>query len=290
MPYSATVVNVMVATPADVQAERQIVRDVLQEWNALNAASSQVVLLPVGWDSHSFPAMGDRPQALINKQVLAGADILVAIFWTRLGSPTGTAPSGTAEEIREHIHAGKPAMVYFCEEPVRLDSVDEEQYRSLRAFRGECEQQGLVQPYETRSAFKDVFRRQISQAVKALHLSEAGASATKTPEVHIGFLEVSSSTPARLPQLSDSAKRLLVEAACDSDGVILRLRTLGGFSIQTNGKNLVEDRTPRTAAQWEGAIRELVDAELITDVGHKGEVFQVTQAGYAVADQLRVEM
>jgi hypothetical protein len=50
---------------------------------------------------------------VINRQVLADCDLLVAIFWTRIGSPTGSALSGTVEEIEKHLKAEKPAMLYF---------------------------------------------------------------------------------------------------------------------------------------------------------------------------------
>jgi hypothetical protein len=88
--------KVMIASPGDVAKARQLARDVIHEWNAVNSDDRKKVLMPIGWDTHSSPEMGDRPQAIINKQVLAGADLLIAIFWTRLGSPTGKAASGTA--------------------------------------------------------------------------------------------------------------------------------------------------------------------------------------------------
>ena len=94
--------------------------------------------MPVGWETHSSPEMGDRPQAIVNRQVLADCDLLVAILWARLGSPTGEAPSGTVEEIEEHLAAGKSAMIYFSTAPVRLDSVDSEQYSALLEFKESC--------------------------------------------------------------------------------------------------------------------------------------------------------
>jgi hypothetical protein len=111
--YKATALNVMVASPSDVPQERVIVRDVIAEWNVVHAEDRKTVLMPLGWETHATSEMGDRPQAIINGQLLKEADLLVAIFWTRIGSPTGAAKSGTVEEIEEHIGAGKPAMIYF---------------------------------------------------------------------------------------------------------------------------------------------------------------------------------
>jgi hypothetical protein len=86
--------------------------------------------------------MGDRPQELINRQILRDADILVAIFWTRLGSSTGRSASGTVEELEEHIAAEKPVLIYFSRTPVTPDSVDREQYAALTEFRRSLQTRG----------------------------------------------------------------------------------------------------------------------------------------------------
>ncbi len=113
MAFGATAYEVMIASPGDVEKERQVVRAAVHEWNAVHSRDRAVVLLPVGWETHATPEMGDRPQAIINKQLLRDCDLLIAVFWTRLGTPTGVASSGTVEEIEEHLAADKPAMIYF---------------------------------------------------------------------------------------------------------------------------------------------------------------------------------
>ena len=95
MSYTATIFKVMIASPGDVSAERGIVRDLLYEWNVVHADSTQTVLLPIGWETHSVPEMGDRPQAIINKQILNDCDLLIGVFWTRIGTATGEFASGT---------------------------------------------------------------------------------------------------------------------------------------------------------------------------------------------------
>ena len=48
MPFDALAINVMVASPSDVPAERAMVANITQEWNAINAIDRQTVLLPLG--------------------------------------------------------------------------------------------------------------------------------------------------------------------------------------------------------------------------------------------------
>ena len=68
MPYDATIINVMIACPSDVSVERQIVKDSIQVWNSVNAEDKQIVLMPIAWDTHSSPRMGEtRKKSLTSK-------------------------------------------------------------------------------------------------------------------------------------------------------------------------------------------------------------------------------
>jgi Domain of unknown function (DUF4062) len=273
MPYDARVVKVFLASPGDVSKERQAARDVLYEWNSLHSEDRRLVLLPIGWETHSTPEMGDRPQAIINKQVLKNCDLLVGMFWTRLGTPTGTAASGTVEEIEEHLQAGKPAMLYFSQAPVRLDSVDEQQYATLKEFKAECRHRGLVESYEAIEEFREKLSRQLTQTMIRSFPMADGADAQ--PAV---------SLPS--PRLGDEARTLLLEAAADPHGLVLRIRDSAGLTISTNQKPLCHGHDPRLAARWERAIQELENLGLLSAKGYKREVFEVADDGYQVADHL----
>lgn len=60
--YKATIVKVMIASPVDVSRERRSIRDVVHEWNAIHAEDRKIVLMPVGWETDSYPDMAERPQ------------------------------------------------------------------------------------------------------------------------------------------------------------------------------------------------------------------------------------
>ena len=87
----------MIASPGDVSKERNLVREILHDWNDVHSFQRGVVLMPVGWDTQSSPDLSGRPQELINSRVLQQCELLVGIFWTRLGTPTGEEESGTVE-------------------------------------------------------------------------------------------------------------------------------------------------------------------------------------------------
>lgn len=273
--YRATVYKVMIASPSDVEQERGIVRRAIHEWNVIHSHKERIVLLPVGWETHCAPSMDDRPQAVINKQVLADCDLLIAVFWTRLGTPTGEAISGTVEEIEEHLQAGRPAMLYFSSAPVSLDSVDQEQYQALVGFRESCQQRGLVERFETSAVFENKIRRQLAQTVNR-HFMSSEDSGRSTREAR---------SDAPVPD-SESARELLIEASKDRDGHILRVRTASGRHVQTNGRDFVLGGDPRSAAKWDGAVDKLIGLGLIKQSDSKGEVFGITDQGYEVVSRL----
>jgi hypothetical protein len=160
------VFNVLIASPTDITSERDIAREIILEWNAINARLRRVVLQPIGWETHAHPAMGERAQAILNTQIVNDADLLVAIFWTRIGTDTGVAPGGSVEELRRHMAAGKPAMVYFSDVPASAEQHLDPQFKQLQDFRTElCASHGLIESYKTTEEFKEKFRRHLGTKV-----------------------------------------------------------------------------------------------------------------------------
>lgn len=282
MSYDAVVCNVMIASPGDVTQERLLARETLWNWNYLHCEQSQIVLMPIGWDTHSAPAMGDRPQGIINKQVVERSDLLIGIFWTRLGTPSGEADSGTVEEIEKHLAAGKPAMLYFSSAPVRLESVDSEQFAALTKFKEQCKDKGLIAEYEDAAQFAAVLQGHLVHTVNDHPYFQRLMTAADSVATQAENLERS----VKL-DLSKEARDLLLEAVKDPSGSVLKVRTSDGLTVQANKKNMVTaPKDGRCAALWEGAVDELVENDLIADAGYEGKVFRVTRTGYELADSL----
>lgn len=277
MSYRANAFNVMIASPGDVASERSIIRDVVYEWNAVHSSTRKIVLLPIGWESHSSPEMGASPQSIINNQILDKCDLLVGVFWTRIGTATDDFDSGTVEEIEKHVESGKPAMLYFSSQPVAMDTVDLEQVARLKAFKDSCRGRGLYESYDSHSDFKEKFYRHLQLKLNQHPLFKVAEDEMIT--------EVTESK-TQLPKLSQEARVLLKEASQDPHGTILHVRYMGGTDIQTNGKNVIPSSERREVAKWEQALEELTAQGLVVARGHKGEVFEVSNLGYQVADMI----
>src|SRR4051794_629311 len=135
MPFRAQTYRVLIASPSDLLQERQAATEAINEWNAQHAVAEGVVLLPVRWETHGVPMAGVRPQEALKAQLLECSDILLGLFWTRLGPPTGAAASGTVEEIEQCVAAGKPTLLYFSSRPVDPNRIDLNQLQRLQGFK-----------------------------------------------------------------------------------------------------------------------------------------------------------
>src|SRR5581483_9879728 len=128
MPKQVAHYKCMVISPGDVEDARDAVVAAITDWNAHAGESLGAKIEPVRWESHARPEMGAGPQEIINKQLVDDCDFGVAIFWSRLGSPTAKHPSGSVEEIERLIAKGANVMVYFCDAPVPQDALKDDQY------------------------------------------------------------------------------------------------------------------------------------------------------------------
>lgn len=84
----------------------------------------------------------------------------------------------------------------------------------------------------------------------------------------------------------DEDGRHLLKTASAGNGYIHVTYFLNGTEVSVDGKDFTEGRESRTIARMEAAVRELQLRGLIEDRSGKGEVFEVTHAGYHVADAL----
>lgn len=268
----------MIASPSDVAEERDIIRSVINEWNYVNVAEKKIVLLPVGWETHSSPELSGRPQEIINKKVLKDCDLLIGVFWTRLGTPTGVEVSGTVEEIKEHSALGKPVMVYFSSKPVAPESFDSEQYDALKNFKDWCKKQGLIEVYDNLNEFKDKLTRQLQITINGNDYLKKVFSDEKENE----SLKIWSDI--HKPRLTDDAITLLKEASKSENALITNLRFIGGAEISAGGKNFLETNSRRDIARWEDAVNNLGAFEMIKDINGKGQMFEVTKKGFDFID------
>ncbi len=293
----AAVLNVLIASPSDVLAERDAVERAIYEWNASHFARTGTMLHPVRWETHAYPAAGDRPQGLVNKQLVESAHFLIAIFGSRLGSPTGEAESGTLEEIEQFRTTGRHVALYFSDADVARNA-DRTQLDALKSYREERKRDSLFSTYD---GVDDLARRVTQHLPKIVAAVEesmrTGVVTPPAPELNQQRAEAVPPRRKRpsarvmsieeVGELSPKEIELLWNAAKDPNGDFLYSRTLQGEDIRTNGKHFLVDADARTTAEWLTALRHLEDRGLIEALSEERSFFKVTGEGYAVADELQ---
>lgn len=161
----------MIASPSDLREARDAVQAAIYACNDANSRAKSVILQPWRWETSAVPITGGRAQSLINTQGVDRSDIVFALFGSRLGSPTGEAVSGTAEEIERAVHLGKPVHVYFSTATLPSD-VDVEQLTALREFKKVMQEKSLVGEFSTPSQLNGEVWKAIEHDLVELDLED----------------------------------------------------------------------------------------------------------------------
>lgn len=114
------------------------------------------------WETDATPGLHVHgPQGKIDEAMdIKSADIVVAVFWHRFGTPTHEADSGTEHELRRATEAwrvrGRPdILVYFCTRAYVLERpADTEQLSRLLEFKNRPEKEWHTARYHTVSEFE----------------------------------------------------------------------------------------------------------------------------------------
>ncbi|MGQ0603868.1 MAG: DUF4062 domain-containing protein [Anaerolineales bacterium] len=209
MPRDITLLRVFVASPSDIKEEKRLLDDVIAELNLVWPDQLGVMLELVRWETHVIPSISTDPQAAINEQIKDNYDIFIGILWTRFGTATPRAESGTEEEFDRAYKRWQASpetvrvMIYFNTLPVSPDDIDIEQLAKVKSFRDSLNDKGLL--YSTYSGvdeFASRLRIHLSQQVREWKkswgfedLSKSAKSATATSQSKVYIPTVNGDVP-----------------------------------------------------------------------------------------------
>jgi hypothetical protein len=284
MTRSAVILNVLIASPSDVSAERDAVESAIHEWNANHHERMGIMLHPVRWETHSYPASGDRPQAIINRQIVDSGDILIGVFGSRLGTPTGVAQSGTIEEIEKFRRVGKHVALYFSIADIP-QSADRDQLKALENYQRERQRDTLFGKFRT----PEDLRRLVTQHLPKIVAEVCQRIGDVTPRTGSSPTPRGTGPQVAFSQTTDDLSpkeiELLWNAAKDPRGEMLHTRTFDGESIRINGRQFLENVDARTGADWVAAFRRLQNRGFIEPLSSGSNFFHLTGEGYRAADE-----
>ena len=158
MARSTTTYDIVLSCPTDVEKEKEVIKKVIDDFNRTVGNNLSINLNLKNWSTDSFAQSREPAQNLLNKQFIDDADMIICIFWGRMGTPTERYESGTAEEMLEAIEKGKQVFLYFSNAPVEINAVDAEQLSSVREFKKKIQEMQIAyyKTYNDLEEFKSV--------------------------------------------------------------------------------------------------------------------------------------
>lgn len=174
MPKAVSLLRLFVGSPGDLDEERNLVAEVVEEFNLNSGDLLGVRLELVRWETYTHPGFGEDAQDVINQQIGDDYDIFVGLMWARFGSPTNRAESGTAEEFQRALTRFKDSagavqvMVYFKNAPIAPDDIDIDQLAKVKAFKEGLSRDygGLFHQFSNPDDFRTRLRIHLTSVVK----------------------------------------------------------------------------------------------------------------------------
>ncbi len=150
MARQETILSVFVASPGDVDDERNRLEEVIRDLNVAWARELGIRLELLRWETHAYPSFGEDAQSIINEQIQDDYDLFIGIMWYRFGTPTGRANSGTIEEFQrakkrfDDDPSSLQLMVYFKDAPAPIppSKLDYTQLAKIAEFRNSLGDEG----------------------------------------------------------------------------------------------------------------------------------------------------
>jgi hypothetical protein len=207
--------------------------------------------------------------------VLKPADLLVAIFKDRLGTPTANGKSGTTEEIERHLSLGKQVLLYFGEQTV----VSGEQIKDVKSYKEECKKKGMICEYNDISVLRENFSNHLQLVANIFEGLEP------KPVSSVGHtLGVSGESLAvieeRISVVDERTRILLKEVTQDPKGKIIVSKLIGeDLRIETNNGKYFG---------YEQALALLERSQWILKDDNEGRVYSLTDLGYQEAAKLKL--
>ncbi len=244
MARTETVLRVFVASPSDVKQEVATIEVVIKELNAALARHVGVRLEMATWRTDVLPGVSTDTQAVINEQIGEDYDIFIGILWTRFGSTTTRAGSGTEEEfdLAYARYQQQPKdlriMIYFKRSAISPDNIEPEQLGAVESFRKQLGEKGtLYSDFDRPEEFESLLRGHLTRQLHAWGKTwgQIGDSAMSNRRAEIATCK---------PDISDVGALELLET-----GVEGMTKAAGSIEQVTSLLNQIASRTAEKSVQ-----------------------------------------
>ena len=190
MPKDERVVVVFVASPSDMKVEREKLKEVIDELNTTWSRPFSIRLDLVRWETHALPGIGTDPQDVINNEMPSDKDIFIGLMWSKYGTPTARASSGTEEEFenalaryRKHPESIR-IMFYFKDAPLPPSQIDTDQLARVQRFKASLGTEGtLYRSFNDLDEFEQLIRMHLGLQMQHFHRQQDEPTPPKAMDV-----------------------------------------------------------------------------------------------------------
>jgi len=166
------VIRIALVSPGDVAEERKLANEVVENINKHLAIPLGIFIDVKQWED-VYPALHPHgPQGQIDSQLdIPECDLVVGVFWKRLGTLTAYGQTGAEHEIQAAYdtwvtHQKPQVMLYFNRGPFSPSTVeDAKQAGMVLEFKEKFKDKGLRDEYDGPFMFAEHFRNHLSQLI-----------------------------------------------------------------------------------------------------------------------------
>lgn len=180
------IIRCFIASPGDTAEERNVCERVFNDINTGIGTAYGFILQSLRWENDVHPGLGNGGQDVINSQIRDKYDLFIGIMYTKFGTQTDHAESGTEEEFniayeRALKQKNLEIMFYFNDAALNPSKLNLEQYQKVTNFRTNVVQQKcMYSMYNGIQDFEQKLRNHLNLYFNKHYLSEDKDSAEKT--------------------------------------------------------------------------------------------------------------
>jgi hypothetical protein len=234
-------IRLFVACPGDILDEHSIIDRRIDEINRTSGRHLRFKVERLSWKKDTYGGMAEYAQAVINEQI--DYEIIVGIFWKRIGTTTPNFVSGTVEELENAFILKKKFLIYFSNVFTNPDTIDGKQLDAVHSYKGDLDAKGILyKPYDSIEYFGSLFTINLQQLIFNNILESASGLESKPQEKYttvaslINFIEQKEKNVETVEDAINILNKLLLSINLMSDSLIQMAQIKHEMNIFLNKK------------------------------------------------------
>lgn len=263
MPLEVTKYQIFLASPSDLKEERIAVEGVIAELNRTFGRRNNLILELLKWETDSAPGLAIKhTQDLISSDIGTDYDIFIGMLWTKFGTPTLNANSGTEEEFNiayskaESSPDAVKLLFYFKNTPRPINEIDTDELKKVETFKREIiKKQVLYGEFDSIADLEQYLRlhipMRIDDLISATHIQACTVVSFEEENIdeeELGLLDYLEQYNSFLNEATHSLTRISEATAWIGDEITKKADDLARFTkLPNQNPNVLRSLLQRAA-------------------------------------------